>query len=219
MRMHPAIRVLFHLVIIVPVGSIVYLLAREVYEGRVAAGVIQNLAQEGRMAEITVLKSEMGPAGKVLTTVAFHEYHVNGKKLPARYLTFPGGTLNVQSLVFRFNDPVPRFEENLKGESAYIFLKVFAFEGMRLIVLTIADVHEVPEGYKTMGGGAYEKDLWREIWNYGLNPDRRREGMMQSAQIVAGSGFFVPGTGFTLRLTQGDRLEIEGPYNARARAA
>ncbi len=204
-------RLLFYLIIVIPVAVVIYLLAREVYKVQILNQVISRLKADSRIAEVIVTKTEFDEKNKkVSTTIKFLEYNVEGQPLPPRYFTFYGNIIQFQALVIRFQDKLVEAGDKIKGKSAYIFLKAFVLAEKETQVFPITIVYDIPRGYKIQGNlDPYEEKLWREFWDYALNPDKRNVEGIKNAQIEAPGSLFLPGTLYTIRIEHDGGMRID----------
>jgi len=211
MTTKPSMRLLFYLIIVIPVAVVIYLLAREVYKVQILNQVISRLKADSRIAEVIVTKTEFDEKNKkVSTTIKFLEYNVEGQPLPPRYFTFYGNIIQFQALVIRFQDKLVEAGDKIKGKSAYIFLKAFVLAEKETQVFPITIVYDIPRGYKIQGNlDPYEEKLWREFWDYALNPDKRNVEGIKNAQIEAPGSLFLPGTLYTIRIEHDGGMRID----------
>ena len=207
----PLFRVLFYLIILFPVGFVIFFLSRSVYRAQLLGKVIERLEADSRIAEAIVTKTELDEKAKrVFTTIKFLEYSVDGKPLSPRYFTFSGNIIHFQALVIRFKDKLVEGGDKLKGKSAYIFLKAFVLNGTEAQIFPITNVYEIPRGYKIEGAlDPYEASLWKEFWNYVLDPEKRKPEGIKNAQIEAPGSLFLPGTLYTLRIEHDGGIRID----------
>ncbi len=210
-KIRPFFRVLLYLIILLPIGTVLFFLARRVYEAQILSKVIERLTADSRIAEVIVTKTELEEkTGRVLTTIKFLEYSVDGKPLNPHYFTFHGNVIQFQALVIRFNDKLVEAGDKVKGKSAYVFLKAFVLEDKMPQVFPITKVYEIPRGYKIENSlDPYEEQLWREFWDYALNPEKRKMEGIKNAQIEAPGSLFLPGTIYTIRIEHSGGMRID----------
>src|SRR3989338_3599495 len=126
-----------------------FYLAKKFEENRILKQVVQRLSADSRIAEVLVTSSRYHETThKIETTIKFLEYDAKGKPLLPRYFTFEGNLIQFQALVIRFDDKLVQAGDQLKGKSAYIFLRAFMLDEKNTQVFDIARVHEIPKGYK-----------------------------------------------------------------------
>ncbi len=180
-------------------------------EARILKQVIERLSADSRIAEVLVTKSEFDEiTKKIRTTIKFLEYDIQGKPLPPKYFTFQGNLIQFQSLVIRFKDDFVRAGDQLRGKSAYLFMKVFVLEGSRTQVFDITQAHEIPSGYKIPDKeSSFEAKLWESFWDYALDPKARERAGIKNAQIEAPGSLFIPGTIYTLHIEHDGGLRID----------
>lgn len=207
----PWARLVFHLMILIPCAIIVFWMARYAYHRQILAEVVERLKADRRIAEVIVTKTELDEeTKKVLTTIKFLEFSVDGKPLAPRYFTFHGNVIQFQALVIRFRDKLVEAGDRVKGKSAYIFLKAFVIEGTTPQIFPITKTFQIPEGYKIEGvKDPYEARLWREFWTYALDPSKRKVEGVKNAQIEAPGSLFVPGTLYTIRVEHDGGMRID----------
>ena len=211
MTARPVYRAIFHLIIVIPIAITIFIAARKVYHFQILNQVIERLKADSRIAEVIVTRTELDEATrKVLTTIKFLEYSVDGKSLAPRYFTFHGNIIQFQALVIRFKDELVEAGDRVKGKSAYIFLKAFVINGDKPQVFPINEVYDIPAGYKIEGlQDPYEMKLWQEFWKYALDPQKRKQEGIKNAQIEAPGSMFVPGTLYTIRIEHGGGMRID----------
>lgn len=178
---------------------------------RVLRKIIERLHAETRVAEVLVTKSEFDETTKkIKTTIKFLEYDAQGKPLEPKYFTFAGNIIQFQSLVIRFNDKLVESGDRLRGKSAAFFMKAFVLDGAKTQEFDITKVNEVPGGYRVSAkAGEFEQKLWKEFWNYALDPKQRERAGIKNAQIEAPGSMFLPGTIYTLKIEHGGGLRID----------
>lgn len=178
---------------------------------RVLRKIIERLHAETRRADVLVTKSEFDEGSKkIRTTIKFLEYDTEGKPLEPKYFTFSGNLIQFQSLVIRFNDKLVEAGDRLRGKSATLFMKAFVLDGARTQVFDITKTDEVPGGYRVFDkANEFEIKLWKEFWNYALDPKVREHAGIKNAQIEAPGSMFLPGTIYTLKIEHGGGLRID----------
>ena len=178
---------------------------------RMLRKIIERLHGETRRAEVLVTKSEFDEASKkIKTTIKFLEYDALGRPLEPKYFTFQGNIIQFQSLVIRFNDKFVEAGDRLRGKSAAFFMKAFVLDGAKTQEFEITKVNEIPGGYRISGKeNKFEEKLWREFWNYALDPKKRDRAGIKNAQIEAPGAIFLPGTIYTLKIEHGGGLRID----------
>jgi hypothetical protein len=178
---------------------------------RVLRKIIERLHAETRMADVLVTKSEFDETTKkIKTTIKFLEYDAQGKPLEPKYFTFEGNIIQFQSLVIRFHDKLVEAGDRLRGKSAAFFMKAFVLDGTKTQEFDITKVQEVPGGYRVSEkANDFEIKLWREFWNYALDPKKREHAGIKNAQIEAPGAMFLPGTIYTLKIEHDGGLRID----------
>ena len=173
--------------------------------------VIERFSADSRIAEVLVTQGRYNEeTKKIETTIKFLEYDVEGKPLEPRYYTFQGNIIQFQALVIRFQDKLVRAGDQLRGKSAYFFLKTFVLDGEKTQVFNLTETNEVPRGYKVPGAKSdFEKKLWEEFWSYALDPKAREHSGIKNAQIEAPGSMFLPGTIYTLKIEHDGGLRID----------
>lgn len=205
------LRAIGYLLMIAPLAIMLFWAAKKVYRFQILNQVIDRLKATSRVAEVVVVKTELDESTKkVLTTIKFLEYSVENKPLPPRYFTFHGNIIHFQALVIRFNDELVEAGDRLRGQSAYIFLKAFVIEDDKPQIFSINESYDIPTGYKIEGLlDPYELKLWRDFWQYALDPRKKKEEGIKNAQIEAPGSMFLPGTLYTIRIEHGGGLRID----------
>lgn len=185
--------------------------SRWIQKERFLRKVIERLQAETRRADVLVTKSEFDEVHKkIKTTIKFLEYDTQGKPLEPKFFTFEGNIIQFQALVIRFNDKLVESGDRLRGKSAALFMKAFVLDGVKTQECDITKVREVPGGYRVSGKeNAFEARLWREFWNYALDPKKREHAGIKNAQIEAPGSMFLPGTIYTLKIEHDGGLRID----------
>jgi len=178
---------------------------------RILRKIIERLQADTRVADVLVTKSEFDEASKkIATTIKFLEYDAQGKPLEPKYFTFRGNIIQFQSLVIRFNDKLVETGDRLRGKSAAFFMKAFVLEGPSTQEFEITKASEVPGGYQVSSkANEFEQKLWKEFWNYALDPKKREHAGIKNAQIEAPGSMFLPGTIYTLKIEHDGGLRID----------
>jgi hypothetical protein len=178
---------------------------------RVLRKIIERLQAETRRADVLVTKSEFDEATKkIKTTIKFLEYDAQGKPLEPKYFTFAGNIIQFQSLVIRFSNKMVEVGDRLRGKSAALFMKAFVLDGANTQEFEITKAHEVPGGYQVSDkANEFEFKLWKEFWNYAMDPKRREFAGIKNAQIEAPGSMFLPGTIYTLKIEHDGGLRID----------
>ncbi len=185
--------------------------SRWIQKERVLRKIIERLHADSRVAEVLVTKSEFDEATKKIhTTIKFLEYDADGRPLEPKYFTFRGNIIQFQALVIRFNDQLVEAGDRLRGKSVAFFMKAFVLEGAETQEFDITKVQEVPGGYRLSGKtDEFEAKLWREFWDYALDPQKRDRAGVKNAQIEAPGSMFLPGTIYTLKIEHDGGLRID----------
>ncbi|MBM3250453.1 MAG: hypothetical protein FJZ09_06435 [Candidatus Omnitrophica bacterium] len=172
---------------------------------------IERLSADSRIAEILVTQVKTDPkTRKARTTIKFLEYDTRQRPLAPRYFAFSGNTIQLQSLVMRFDDFYVKKGHPLKGRSAYIFMKAFSLNGSQAEVYEINNMSEVPSGYKTEGkDSAFDNALWKRFWDYALKPDEAKRMGIKNAQIEAPGTRFIPGMLYTVKIEHDGGMRID----------
>lgn len=193
------------------VGKGVYWLVKQVEERAILKQVIDRLSADSRIAEVLVTQSRFNEQSKKIeTTIKFLEYDAAGKPLEPRYLTFQGNIIQFQSLVIRFHDKLVQSGDKIRGKSVYLFLKAFVLDSESTQVFDLTETYSIPQGYKVPGVQSdFEKGLWREFWNYALDPQARERAGIKNAQIEAPGSMFLPGTIYTIRIEHDGGIRID----------
>jgi len=178
---------------------------------RVLRKIIERLHAETRKADVLVTKSEFDETTRrINTTIKFLEYDARGKPLEPKHFTFAGNIIQFQSLVIRFDDKLVEAGDRLRGKSAAFFMKAFVLDGAKTQEFEITKTHEVPGGYQVSEEtNDLETKLWREFWNYALDPKKREHAGIKNAQIEAPGSMFLPGTIYTLKIEHDGGLRID----------
>jgi len=212
--MHLLIRILAliaALVFLFLVGIGIFWVWKRIEENWILRQVVERLSADSRVAEVLVTGSSYSESTqKIETTIKFLEYGADGKPLTPRYLTFQGNIIQFQALVIRFEDRLVQAGDKLQGKSAYLFLRAFVLDSENYQAFNLTDFHQIPEGYKLPGvKNEFEAKLWREFWDYELDPKARERMGIKNAQIEAPGSIFVPGTIYTLKIEHDGGLRID----------
>jgi len=188
-----------------------------VKQNEVLKQIITRLEADSRIAEVLVTDVKPDPAvgvsgagGAELTTIKFLEYDTKGNPLKPKYFTFKGNTIQFQSLVVRFDDSYVKNGDALRGRSAYLFWKAFILEGAKTQEFEIAQIDEIPAGYKIEGEASqYEKEFWKDFWRYALDVKLAKKKGIKNAQLEAPGTRFIPGMVYTLRIEHDGGIRID----------
>lgn len=200
------------LVFIVLAGYVVYQAYQKfIHEKEILKQIIGRLTADSRVAEVLVTEVRYEEnLKKVLTTIKFLEYDSQGQALEPKYFTFSGNIIQFQSLVIRFDDVLIKAADPFKGKSAYLFWKVFMLDGANTQEYPLAQIKEVPEGYKISAeSDPCEKEFWGRFWDYALHGQLAQEMGIKNAQIEAPGTKFVPGVLYTLRIEHDGGIRID----------
>lgn len=180
---------------------------------RILRQIIKRLEADTRVADVLVTKSEYDEATKkIKTTIKFLEYDAQGRSLPPKYFTFAGNIIQFQSLVVRFADKLVETGDRLRGKSAYLFWKAFVLDGANTQEFDITQVNEIPAGYQVEVNkeqNQFQEKLWKDFWDYALDPEKRGRAGIKNAQIEAPGAMFLPGTIYTLKIEHDGGIRID----------
>ena len=184
---------------------------KNVLENKALKAMVERLQADSRIAEVAVTNVEFNPlTNQHMTTIKFLEFDALGQPLEPRYFTFSGNIIQFQSLVVRFDEKFVRNADAMKGKSAYLFWKVFMLDGERTQEYPVTNINEVPRGYKIEGPrNFFEEEIWRNFWQYALDPDRAKLKGIKNAQIEAPGTQFVPGLIYTLKIEHDGGIRID----------
>jgi len=180
-------------------------------EIRVLQQMVERLEADTRIAEVLVSNVEFNPITQQhMTTIKFLEYDTEGRAMWPKYFTFAGNVIQFQSLVVRFDDSFVKAADVLKGRSAYLFWKAFLLNGEKTQEYAIAELNEVPAGYKIDGPrNDFEDELWQEFWKYALDSQKAVSKGIKNAQIEAPGTKFVPGVLYTMKIEHDGGIRID----------
>jgi len=205
-------KIILHFFVVFGICAAVALIfVRFYYENRLLAKIIDRLSADSRVAEALVTEVRTDPAdGKTYTTVKFVEFDAKGMPLEPRYFRFSSNIIHFQSMVIRFDDYYVKNAHPLKGRSAYVFMKAFAFVNGGVESYQINAFNEVPSGYAvSFAKNPFERRLWRSFWEYALKADKAKRSGIKNAQIEAPATKFVPGLLYTLKIEHDGGLRID----------
>jgi len=193
------------------VGGIYRTLSQMLHENEILQQVITRLEADSRVAEVLVIGVNYDEqTRKNMTTIKFLEYDIHDHPLKPRYFSFSGNIIQFQSLVIRFDDIHIRHQDRLRGKSAFLFWKVFMLDGENTQEYEITPMHQIPDGYKLAGlEDPFEEKLWRNFWNYALDPQQAQKNGIKNAQIEAPGTMFVPGHLYTIKIEHDGGLRID----------
>ena len=203
---------IFVLVLIFLMGAAVFAFyKRFIYEQQILNQVIARLQADSRVAQVLVTGVNYNEENKkTYTTIKFLEYDVSDKPLEPRYFTFAGNIIQFQSLVVRFDDSFVRSGDKLRGKSIFLFWKIFMLDDKAVQVYDLAKINEIPRGYKiTDTKDKFEEKLWKNFWDYALDPQKAQAKGIKNAQIEAPGTIFVPGNLYTIKIEHDGGLRID----------
>lgn len=201
------------IIVIVAAAAIGWDIYRKYNQNNILRQVIARLTADTPTAEVIVSDVNNG-----LTTIKFVEYDGDLKPLSPRYFTFKNNLIQFQSLVIRFEDDFVKYGDKLRGKSAFVFWKVFALgDANSAEIFEINKLGEIPNGYqikKDHGQDArattdFEKQLWKDFWDYALKQDKAKEMGIKNAQVEAPGTKFVPGKLYKIKIEHNGGLRID----------
>ncbi|MDD4954819.1 MAG: hypothetical protein PHP17_02130 [Candidatus Omnitrophica bacterium] len=180
-------------------------------ENQILKQIINRLNADSRVAEAIVTNVRHDALKNCdFTTIKFVEFDVKGKPLKPKYFTFSGNMIQFQSLVIRFNDSYVEAGDKLRGKSIYLFWKIFMLDGKNTEVFNLADVNEVPGGYKVSDSRSrFEEKVWKNFWAYALSSKAGLNNGIKNAQIEAPGMKFIPGVIYTIKIEHDGGLRID----------
>ncbi|MDD4941485.1 MAG: hypothetical protein PHE65_06255 [Candidatus Omnitrophica bacterium] len=195
----------------IALALVLFFASRAFFENRMLRAVIERLSADSRIADIVVTSVEADPAsGTTRTTIKFLEYDTQTQPLPAKYFTFSGNIIQFQSLVIRFDDTYVKAGHPLKGKSAYIFLKAFVLDDGKAESFDINRKYEIPSGYEIEGVSKdFQRRLWRQFWDYALDPAAASRMGVKNAQLEAPGTRFVPGKLYSIKIEHDGGMRID----------
>lgn len=201
-----AIKKFLVLIVIVAAAAIGWDLFRKYNQNNILRQVIARLTAETRTAEVIVSDVNNGR-----TTIKFVEYDADLKPLAPRYFTFKHNLIQFQSLVIRFGDEYVKYGDKLRGKSAYVFWKVFALGDANTVELyEINKLGDIPNGYQVgTAASDFEKQLWRDFWDYALKEEKAKAMGIKNAQVEAPGTKFVPGKLYKIKIEHNGGLRID----------
>lgn len=171
--------------------------------------VIERFQADSRIAQVLVSDVAVKD-GREYTTIKFLEYDLDGNPLAPKYFTFSGNMIQFQSLVIRFEDTYISKADRLKGKSVYLFWKAFVLNGKNTQDYEITPVNSVPQGYMVSRDvSKFEKELWRQFWDYALRQKVAKGVGIKNAQIEAPGTKFVPGLLYTIKIEHDGGMRID----------
>ena len=188
-----------------------FMIAQHFYAQAVLEKIIVRLRADSRAAEVLVTAVNYNEGQqKNFTTIKFVEYDTKGSPLPPKYFTFPGNLIQFQSLVVRFDDQFVMAGDRLRGQSVYLFWKVFMLDGANTKEFPITHMHEVPSGYAIdTVTNKVEGEFWNRFWDYAFDQKAAARAGIKNAQIEAPGTVFIPGYLYTIKIEHNGGLRID----------
>ena len=199
------------IIIIIAIVAAGVFIARRFHEQAVLQKIVGRLQADSRVAEVLVTGVNYNEEfHKNFTTIKFLEYDAGGRPLEPKYFTFPGNTIQFQSLVVRFDDQFVMAGDRLRGRSAYLFWKVFTLDGKETKEFPISYVQEIPGGYKIgTRPNVVEERFWKNFWGYAFDQPAARRAGIKNVQIEAPGTVFIPGYLYTIKIEHDGGLRID----------
>ena len=188
----------------------VFFIVRFLHRQEMLEKIIQRLQADSRAAQVLVTGVNYDEqVHKNFTTIKFVEFDAAGRTLEPKYFTFPGNTIQFQSLVVRFDDKFVMAGDQLRGKSVYLFWKAFMLDGKNTTEFAITAAQKVPQGYKIEGGRGFEEEFWRNFWHYAFDKNAADHAGIKNVQIEAPGAMFIPGYLYTIKIEHSGGLRID----------
>ena len=173
--------------------------------------ILDRLQAESRAAQVLVTAVNYDEAAhRNMTTIKFVEEDSLGHPMEPKYFTFSGNLIQFQSLVVRFEDKFVAAGDRFKGRSVYLFWKVFMLDGAHTQEFPIAQVDEIPGGYKVPGRtSGFENRFWKDFWRFAFDETKAKNAGVKSVQIEAPGAVFIPGYLYTIHIEHDGGLRID----------
>jgi hypothetical protein len=199
-------------IVVVSVSFLVYKnILPSLDKTKVIRAVSSRLKVKSRKAVILVTGvSYDEKVRKILTAIRVTEYAANGRALKAEIFHFDGNIIQVQSLVMNFSDVDIENADYLKDKKALLFWKAFLPQGNTTEQIELTKINTVPRAYKIKGSeNPKEEEIWKTLWGYALDGKSSSNVVMKNARINAPGKIFIPGTMYTLTISQDGSLSVE----------
>lgn len=178
--------------------------------------VVERLTSERRIAEVVQVDARPDPTtGQVVRTLRFVEYDRTGQPMMPRYLRVVGDEVYFDALVIKFQDDFVAAGDALRGQSIYLFRRVFGDQQRPVDGEPIDEAAPsggIPSVYRVdPQPNPYELDLWHRFWEYANDPEMAAR---QGVRVVQGEAAYMrilPGRIYTLT------IEADGGINIAAK--
>ena len=185
--------------------------------------VAERFQGERRAAEVVLTDQWTDQAsGDPVITLRFTEYDHAGQPMPPRYLRVRGDEVYFDALVIKFENQYVAAGDALRGQSIYLFRRVFGNkqkpdEGEPIDQRQISGA-PIPDVYRVdPNPSSYELQLWQDFWSYANDKEAARQ---QGVRVVQGEAAYtkiLPGRIYTLTIQANGGINIvPGPIPAPA---
>ena len=172
---------------------------------------ITYLKERERVARVDVVEQVSDPSarGNLRTTVRFQEFGEDGEPLgdPVLY-TIDGDQLYVDAHVIKFEDRFVQERDLVRGSSLLVFQRLFGSYEAPADGLQLDDAGRLPHTYSAEAGGDFHAALWRDFWDYALDPEVAREAGVRAMHGEATSYKLAPGNSYELLLRTSGGLSM-----------
>ncbi|MCK6485358.1 MAG: hypothetical protein HUU22_02875 [Phycisphaerae bacterium] len=146
--------------------------------------VVGRLKTERRVAKLYVsAQSKDTTDGGLRTRLDFIEFDRANKALPTRTFEVHGDTVYLDALVIRFSDEFVERGDALKGHSIHLFRRIFGEHQRPVDGAPLDPPGQIPAVYRADDQPSdFERQLWRQFWDFASDPDLAAEKGVRVAQ-------------------------------------
>lgn len=170
------------------------------------------LRQRQRVAHIEVLEQQEDPsrAGGRFTRFRFQEIDSDGQAFDeGDWYEIDGDILYVDALVIKFDDTFVEQHDLLRGSSLLLFRRLFGEHQNPSDGFPLDTVGEHPRAYSPEAGAhAFHGDLWKNFWDYALEPEVVRQSGVRAMHGEAPFIKLAPGKRYAVELRTSGGLTI-----------
>ncbi|MDA0668072.1 MAG: hypothetical protein O3A95_09830 [Planctomycetota bacterium] len=170
------------------------------------------LRERRRVASIEVLEQRQDPGrpGGQVTRFRFQELDPGGKPYnDGDWYEIDGDLLYIEALVIKFDDTFVENNDLLRGSSLLLFRRLFGEHQNPADGFAIDSVGQFPRAYSPEEGAPpFHRDLWKNFWDYALNPETVRESGVRAMHGEAPFIKLAPGGKYQVELRTSGGLTI-----------
>jgi len=170
---------------------------------------IAFLRERRRLARVGDVEREVGPDGKVRTRFHFQEVDEDGRPLgPPQEFTVEGDLAYFEALVVKFDEEFARRHDLEPGSTLLLFRRIFGEHRAPAEGYPVDSVGQRPLGYADDPAAAFHDRLWRDFWDYALQPEVLQEAGIRAMHGEAPFVKLEPGREYVLELRSTGGLTI-----------